>query len=111
MPLSQIKQAPPALRDAVLNKEPGAVNVASSNGAFALVLVVAREQAGQRDLSMPAVSDGITETLRGRKDQLLRSAYLTAIRSDAQVVNYMARRLVESNGVMPTTPLSAPPAK
>ncbi len=109
VPLSQIKQAPPALRDAVLNKEPGAVNVASSNGAFALVLVVAREQAGQRDLSMPAVKDGITETLRGRKDQLLRAAYLTAIRSDAQVVNYMARRLVESNGVMPTTtPLPAP---
>ena len=70
VPLSQLKQAPPPLRDAVLNKEAGAVNVAQSNGAHALVLVVAHEQAGQRDLSMPPVRDGITQTLRGRKEQL-----------------------------------------
>ena len=95
MPLSQLKQAPPPLRDAVLNKEAGAVNVAQSNGAHALVLVVAHEQAGQRDLSMPPVRDGITQTLRGRKEQL-PTAYLTAVRTDAQVTNYLARRLVEA---------------
>jgi peptidyl-prolyl cis-trans isomerase SurA len=111
VPVSQLRQAPPPLRDAVLNKEPGAVNVATSNGAYALVLVVAHELAGQRDLSMPAVRDGITRTLRGRKEQLLRTAYLTAIRSDAQVTNYLARRLVESKGAMPATPLAAPGTK
>jgi hypothetical protein len=62
---------------------------------------VAHEQAGQRDLSMPGVRDGITQTLRGRKEQLLRMAYLTAIRGDAQVVNYLARRLVESKATTP----------
>ncbi len=111
VPVSQLRQAPPPLRDAVLNKEPGSVNVAAANGAYALVLVVAHAQAGQRDLSMPAVRDGITQTLRGRKEQLLRAAYLTAIRSDAQVVNYLARRLVETKGAMPTAPLSTPATK
>jgi peptidyl-prolyl cis-trans isomerase SurA len=111
VPVSQIKQAPPPLRDAVLNKEAGAVNVATSNGAYALVLVVAHEQAGQRDLSMPAVRDGITRTLRGRKEQLMRTAYLTAVRNDAQVTNYLARRLVESKGAMPAAPLASPGTK
>jgi parvulin-like peptidyl-prolyl isomerase len=108
IPMSQLRQAPPPLRDAVMNKEPGSVNVAASNGAYALMLVVAHEQPGQRDLTMPAVRDGITQTLRGRKEQLLRAAYLTSIRSDAQVVNYLARRLVESKGAMPSAPLSSP---
>jgi peptidyl-prolyl cis-trans isomerase SurA len=108
IPVSQLRQAPPPLRDAVLGKDPGSVNVATSNGAYALMLVVAHEQAGQRDLSMPAVRDGITQTLRGRKEQLLRAAYLTAVRSDAQVVNYLARQLVAAKGVSPSAPLSSP---
>ena len=110
VPVSQIKQSTPALRDAVLNKSPGTVNVAAVNGAYSLVLVVAHEPAGQRDLSMPAVREGIVNTLRGRKEQLLRAAYLTAAQDEAQVVNYLARRLVESKGKVPPAPL-APPAQ
>jgi hypothetical protein len=89
------------LRDAVLKVQPGTVNVVSEGGAHTLVLVVGHEQAGQRDLSMPAVRDSISETLRARREQLLRTAYLTAIRSDADVVNHMARRVVEAQGKMP----------
>ena len=107
VPVSQIKQSPPQLRDAVLNKQPGSVNVASANGAYTLVLVVAHEPAGQRDLTMPAVREGIVKTLRGRKEQLLRTAYLTAAQDEAQVVNYLARRVVESKGkVPPPAPLA-----
>jgi peptidyl-prolyl cis-trans isomerase SurA len=111
VPVSKIKQAPPSLRDAVLNKEPGTVNVVSAGGAHTLVLVVAHEKAGQRDLSTPKVRERITETLRGRKEQLLRMAYLTAVRDDAEVVNYLARRLVESKAEMPGLPLAAPGTK
>lgn len=108
VPVSQIKQSPPPLRDAVLNKAPGTVNVASMNGVYTLVLVAAHEQAGQRDLSTPGVRDGITSTLRGRKEQLLRAAYLTAAQDEAQVVNYLARRLVEAKGKLPAAPLASP---
>jgi peptidyl-prolyl cis-trans isomerase SurA len=99
VPISRLKQAPVQLRDAVLKKAPGSVNwVVGQGGAHTIVLVVAHEPAGQRDLSTPGVRDRISEALRGRKEQLLRAAYLTAIRSDAQVTNYLARRLVESQG-------------
>jgi peptidyl-prolyl cis-trans isomerase SurA len=108
VPISRLKQAPAPLRDAVLNKTPGTVNVASAGGAHTLVLVVAHESAGQRDLSSPGVRDRISEGLRSRKEQLLRAAYLTAARNDAAVVNHLARRLVESKGQMPGLPLSKP---
>lgn len=108
VPVSRLRQSPPQLRDAVLGKTPGSVNVASAGGAYTLVLVVAHEQAGQRDLSTPGVRDRITETLRSRKEQLLRAAYLTAARDDATVVNYLARRLVESKGATPSLVPAAP---
>jgi hypothetical protein len=72
---------------------------------------VAHEVAGQRDLSMPAVRENITGTLRGRREQLLRAAYLTAVQSDAQIVNYLARRLVESQGKVPALGLTGPSGK
>ena len=107
IPVSKLGQAAPALRDAVLNKAPGSVNVASVGGAYTLVLVVAHELAGQRDLSTPGVRERITDALKSRREQLLRTAYLTAIRSDAKVVNYEARRVVESKG---TVTASQPPS-
>jgi peptidyl-prolyl cis-trans isomerase SurA len=100
LPVSRLKQAPPTLRDAVLNKQPGSVNVATAGGAYTLVLVVAHEPAGQRDLTTPGMKERITETLRGRREQMLRLAYLTAARADAKVENHLARRMVEAKGVV-----------
>lgn len=108
IPISKLKQVPPALRDAVLNKNPGAVNVVNTGGAYTIVLVVGHEAAGQRDLSTPGVRDQITQALRGRKEQLLRTAYLTAIRTDARVVNYVARRIVDAKGAV--TSIQQPPS-
>ncbi len=98
MPVSRLRQAPAQLREAVLNAEPGTAKLVSSAGAQTIVLVLGREPAGQRDLSTPGVRDNITQLLRGRKEQLLRTAYLAAARADATVVNYLARRIVESRG-------------
>lgn len=111
VPLSRLKQAPPPLRDAVLNRQPGSVNLASQNGAHTLVLVVAHELAGQRDLSTPGMRERITDTLKGRKEQLLRMAYLTTLRNDAKVDNYLARRLVEAKGAVPSLLPAAPGSK
>ena len=102
IPVSQLQQAPPPLRNAVLGKGPGTVNVVSGgNGAFTIVLVVAHEVAGQRDLSTPGVKDQITNTLKSRKEGLLRAAYLTALRTDATIVNHLARRVVQAKGAPP----------
>jgi parvulin-like peptidyl-prolyl isomerase len=109
--VSNLKKAPPQLRDAVIGKTPGSVNVASAGGAYTLVLVVAHEQAGQRDLSTPGVRERITETLKSRREQLLRAAYLTAARSDATVVNYLARQLVQAKGTATPSLLPAGPGR
>ena len=82
---SQLKQVAAPLREAVLSQAPGTAKVVSGNGAHTIVLVVAKEQAGQRDLSMPRVRESITQTLKGQKEQLLRTVYLSAARGDAQV--------------------------
>ena len=108
VPVSRLKQAPPQLRDAVLNKTPGTVNVVSAGGAHTLVLVVGA-RAGRAARPVHAGREGADlRDARSRKEQLLRAAYLTAVRNDAKVVNYLARRLVESSGKMPTAPLAAP---
>ena len=114
VPLSAIKSAAPALRDTVLKMEPGRARVVSGNGAHTIVFVVAHEPAGQRDLSTPTVKERITATLKGRREQLLRTAYLTAARTDADVVNYLARQVVEEqnkNAPPPAATAPATPAK
>jgi len=101
VPASRLRQAPPPLRDAVLGKEAGTVSVVTVGGNHTIVLVIAHEPAGQRDPSMPQVRQRITDTIRSRKEVLLRTAYLTAIRGDATVLNYLARRVVDSQGKAP----------
>ena len=102
VPLSTLKQAPPPLRDAVLNGTPGSARLLSGGGAHTVVLVVAKDAAGQKDLSMPEVKNAITQGLRNRREQLLRAAFLGAIRNEAVVKNLIAERLVASQGKVPT---------
>ena len=98
VPVSALKQAPEPLRKAVIGQKPGTVNVATANGIHTIVAVVAHEPAGERSLTTPGVKDAITQGLKTRKEQLLRTAFLSAARNDAEVVNHQARRLVDSQG-------------
>jgi peptidyl-prolyl cis-trans isomerase SurA len=111
VPLSALKQAPPQLREAVLSATPGSARLLSGGGAHTVVLVVAKDPAGQKDLSMPDVKAGITQGLRSRREQLLRTAFLGAIRNDAVVVNLIAKRLVDTQGKVPSVAPAAPAAK
>ena len=110
VPMSAVKQAPAPLRDAVLQVPVGSARIVNQNGILTIVYVVSKETAGQRDLSMPEVRQRITDTLKGRREQLLRTAYVDAARSDATIVNYLAKRVVESQG-LPGGPPSAPLTK
>lgn len=94
VPISALQQAPPALPDAVLKSQPGSVRVGSNGGANTIVLFVAKDTAGQKDPGMPTEKEAITSARRGRREQLLRAAYLTALRNDAVVVNQLAQRVV-----------------
>ena len=111
VPVSALRQAPPLLRDAVLKTEPGTVKLVNIEGVHTIVLIVAHETAGQKDLSMPEVKEGITNTLRSRKQQLLQAAYISAVRNDAVLVNLLARQLLAGQGKMPSLAVTPPGAQ
>jgi peptidyl-prolyl cis-trans isomerase SurA len=95
---SSLRQAPANLRDAVLKAQPGQVTVVAQEGGYTIVGLVAKFPAGQRTVTAPDVHDGIASTLKEQRLQLLQTAYLTALRSRAKVVNYEAQRIVDSVG-------------
>jgi parvulin-like peptidyl-prolyl isomerase len=102
VPRSALNDAPPTLRDAVLKTKPGDIAQVVGGGTFAVIKVLAHEPAGQRELSNPTVRDGIRDLLQQRKAQLLRVAYITAARDEANVVNHLARMVRDANGVPPS---------
>jgi len=101
MPASAFARAPQAIRQAVINGKPGSVNVIGVNGVNTIVLLIASEPAGQRELSAPAVHDGIRDALKERREQLLRVAYVTKARNAATIVNNLARQVVDTGGKLP----------
>ena len=102
VPLSALQKAPPPLRDAVLKATPGTVSAVTVNGVHTIVLLIAREPAGQRDPSMPEVKQAITNNLKSRREQLLQAAYLGSIRNNVNVVNLMAQRVLERQAKAPS---------
>jgi peptidyl-prolyl cis-trans isomerase SurA len=98
IPVTALQKAPPQLREAVINQKPGSVRVVNAGGVATIVAVVAHEMPGERNLSTPGMKEALTDRLKTRKEQLLRTAYLTAARSEADVRIHLARRLVNSNG-------------
>jgi peptidyl-prolyl cis-trans isomerase SurA len=108
---SALNRVPPALRDAVLKSQPGTVKLVNVGGTLTIVLLVDVQAAGQRELNDPGVRDNIRDTLRQRKEQVLRTAYLGAARNDAKVVNYLARQIVDGQGKLPDLGLASPGRK
>ncbi len=110
VPVSALNQLPPEFRSAVLRMQPGNVQTLTINGGHTILMLLAREEAGQRDLSSPSVKDNIREMLKSRKLQLLQNAYVTMARNDATVVNHLARRIVEAQGQVPGATGAATPS-
>src|SRR5688500_14103402 len=58
VPVSALRNVPPPLRDAVMNAQPGSVRMVSIGGGHTIVLLVAKDTAGQKDPNMPQVKIG-----------------------------------------------------
>jgi peptidyl-prolyl cis-trans isomerase SurA len=108
LPVSAIQKYPPQLRDAVLTATPGSAKVIGANGGYAIVAVIGKDTAGQKDLGTPGVKDAISQSLKARREQLLRSAYISNLRNGAVIENVIARRVIESQGKLPTLAPAAP---
>lgn len=105
-------QTDPMLKKVVLSLKPGQVSPPIMlKDSIRILKLVAREAAGQRGVNDPQVQQMIRDTLRNRKEQLLRSAYLAVARDEAHVTNYLALQVIESAGKLPDAAKpSQPPA-
>jgi peptidyl-prolyl cis-trans isomerase SurA len=107
VPESGLKGTDPLTRDAVMKLKPGqyspiisVVNPATRQAVgFRIVKLVAKEPAGQRDLSDPRVQQAIRSQLHDRRDQLLKAAYYEVLRDSAKVENYYAKKVLDNNGM------------
>ena len=106
VPESSLNQSDPALKKAVVGLKAGQVSppiqVQPKEGARILILkLITRESPGLRGIAEPQVQQTIRDTLRNRKEQLLRLAYLAIARDGARVTNYLAEQVIEAAGKLP----------
>jgi peptidyl-prolyl cis-trans isomerase SurA len=107
VPESSLRNTDPATRDAVMKLKPGqyssiisVVNPATRQElGFRIVKLVAKEPAGQREFSDPRVEQAIRSQLHDRREQLLKEAYYEVLRDEAKVVNYYAKKVLDTNGM------------
>jgi peptidyl-prolyl cis-trans isomerase SurA len=99
VPESALEKAHPELRKMVMALAPGQTSgIISTQEGYQVLKVVSKEPSGQRELNDPKVQQSIRELLLGRKEQLLRNAYFEMARNESEVVNYLARRVIDSAG-------------
>jgi len=105
IPESALNKSDPVLKKTVLEMKPGQVTppIGVPNQGYRILKLITKEPAGQRDLADPQVQQTIRDTLRNRKEQLLRSAYMIEARDDSHVTNYLARQIIESAGKLPAS--------
>jgi len=105
IPESSLNQSDPLLKKTVLALKAGETSdVIQLRDGYRILKLIAKESPGQRELSDPQVQQSIRDTLRTRKEQLLRAAYIAAARDQAKVTNYLARQVIESAGKLPEIP-------
>jgi peptidyl-prolyl cis-trans isomerase SurA len=111
VPESALNQANPLLKKVVMSLKPGEVSdVITLPDGYRILKLMTKEAPGQRDINDPQVQQTIRDTLRNRKEQLLRAAYMAAARDQSKVTNYLAQQVMESKGKLPEIKLAAAPA-
>ncbi len=94
---SDLDKANPELRKMILSMTPGQVSpIIHAPDGYTIIKLIAREMAGQRQLSDPRVQEGIRQEIFQGKQQMLRAAFYEVARSEAKVVNYYALSVLKS---------------
>jgi peptidyl-prolyl cis-trans isomerase SurA len=107
IPESSLRNTDPFTRDAVMKLKPSQYSpiIVVANPAtkqpvgYRIVKLVSKEPAGQRELNNPSVQQAIRSQLHDRREQLLRAAYYEVLRDSAQVENYYAKEILNTNGL------------
>ena len=99
VPQSALEKADLDLRRVVALLQSGETSpIVRTHQAYRIIKVVSREPAGQREFSDPRVQQTIRETLLNRKDQLLKAAYYEMARNEAEVANFLAKKIAAETG-------------
>jgi len=104
-PESSLKNTDAVTRDMVMKLKPGQYSpvitvinpLTKQLVGFRLVKLIAKEPAGQRELSDPRVQEAVRSQLRDRREQLLKSAYYEVLRDQAKVENYYAQKVLDGS--------------
>lgn len=108
VPESSLRNTDPGTREVVGKLKPGQYSgiIPLANpmnkqvSGYQIVKLVSKEPAGQRELSDPQVQQAIRSQLRESREQLLKAAYYEVMRDQAKVNNYLAERVLASDGKM-----------
>ena len=98
VPQSRIDAAPPQLRQAVMAMKPGQVSTVTAGTQVTILALVAVQEPGQREISNPEVKEAISKGLKDRRHQLMQNAFMSRVRDEASVVNYLANQIVDGAG-------------
>jgi peptidyl-prolyl cis-trans isomerase SurA len=92
--------AGPAFRQVVQNLKPGETfgKIVTTQYGYHIIKVLAKEPAGQRELNDPRVQADVRQNIFGRRENLLKTAYLDAIRNAAAVNNVLAQKILDDMG-------------
>ena len=105
VPESSLNQSDPALKRVVVGLKVGEVSpIIQLKDGYHILKLMAKEATGQRQITDTQVQQSIRDTLRNRKEQLLRAAYMAEARDGAKVTNFLAQQVTESNGKLPEIP-------
>jgi peptidyl-prolyl cis-trans isomerase SurA len=105
VPEASLNQSDPVLKRTVMALKAGDVSdVIQLRDGYRILKLIAKESPGQREISDPQVQQSIRDTLRTRKEQLLRAAYIASARDRAKITNYLAQQVIESAGKLPEIP-------
>jgi peptidyl-prolyl cis-trans isomerase SurA len=99
-------QSTPAVFNAVSKLKPGQVTDIipfpdqqdpKKIGGYAIFELIAKDPAGQHDVSEPQVQQRIRQGLHDTRSQLLKGAYFEMLRDQAKVENFLAEQIFKSD--------------
>jgi peptidyl-prolyl cis-trans isomerase SurA len=104
VPESQLK-TDPAVAAAIMKMKPGQITdifplldeETKKPSGYAIYKLIAREPAGQREITDPVVQQHIRQQLHDGRAQLLKAAYLDMLRDQAKVENFFAEEIFKND--------------
>jgi peptidyl-prolyl cis-trans isomerase SurA len=100
-----MKAGDPATFNAIMALAPGQITPViplldaktGKPAGFAIYKLIAREPAGQRNLTDPSVQQAIRQQLHDGRSQLLKNAYFEMLHDQARIVNYLAEEIFRND--------------